>query len=321
MKKFFLFIALVLFLLPQNLAAWKELDYSSPNNWVISEDNKNCNIDVFYVLTTIFADKNSSNMHWHDSPKLQQKALKIALLETGIFDGNCRIFAPYYRQAEFSRAISELTLPPAERTFTNRGISDVKNAFRHYLKHHNKERPFILLGFSQGAMALLEVMKTEFTDPKVNDKLIAAYLIGYPAMPKSFPEYPHLRTARKADDTGCIITYNTQAPGKIKSYFTGSDKYFCINPVNWRTDGKPATAAQHQGSRFFDYRSGKWTDCKNFVSTQIDTATGSLIVIPQKTGKYDSQVLGKGVYHMYDLQFFFHDLRENVKLRIRSFLK
>ena len=47
------------------------------------------------------------------------------------------------------------------------------------MKHHNKGRLFILLGFSQGSMALLEVMKSEFADRKINSKLEAAYLIGY----------------------------------------------------------------------------------------------------------------------------------------------
>ena len=321
MRKIFLLAFVILSILPCHLAAWKDLDYSSPHNWVILENSKKCDVDVFYVLPTIFSDKNIKNMRWHDSPGLQKKARMIARQNTGIFAEYGRIFAPYYRQAEFKLALRELTLPPAERRFSNRGFIDVKNAFRYYLKHHNKGRPFILFGFSQGAMALLEVMKTELADPKINDRLVAAYLIGYPAMPKTFPEYPHLRTAQKADDTGCIISYNSQAPGNVKSLFTGSDKYYCINPVNWRTDGKLATAAQHRGSRFFDFKSGKVSDCKNFVTAQIDTKTGALIVIPQKEGKYDSRALGKGVFHMYDLQFFHHDLKENGRLRIQSHRK
>ena len=321
MKKFFLFAAIILFILPYRLAAWKSLDYSHQNNWVILGKNQNCDVDLFYVLPTIFSDKNRQNMHWHDSPALQKKAQKIAVQDTGIFADYCRIFAPYYRQAEFRIAIQELAMPSAKRRFTNRGIEDVKNAFRYYLKHYNKGRPFILFGFSQGSMALLEVMKTELADPKINARLVAAYLIGYPAMPKSFPEYPHLRTAQKADDTGCIITYNSQSPGNVKSLFTVSAEYYCIKPINWRTDGELATSAQHRGSRFFNYKSGKVSDCKNFVTAQVDTKTGALLVIPQKAGKYDSRALGKGVYHMYDLQFFYHDLKENAKLRIQSHRK
>ena len=126
----------------------------------------------------------------------------------------------------------------------------------------------------------LEVMKTELADRNINAKLVAAYLIGYPNMPKTFPQYPYLRTAQGADDTGVIITYNSQTPGKVKSPFTGKGDVYCINPVNWRTDDKIAEKTEHQGSRFFDFKTGKATDKKSFVSAKIDPVSGGLIVIP-----------------------------------------
>ena len=225
MKKFLLCFWAICLFLPLKAAEWKSLDYSHPENWVICEKNirKNCEVDIFYVLPTVYSDKKNAYMLWHDNKALQQKAQMIAAQHTGIFSGYSRVFAPYYRQGEFRRTLKEICLPVEKQTFIQRGIQDVREAFRYYLKHHNQGRPFILLGFSQGSMALLEVMKTEFADPKVNAKLVAAYLIGYPNMPKTFPQYPFLRTAQKADDTGVIITYNSQAPGKVKSPFTGKN--------------------------------------------------------------------------------------------------
>ena len=140
-------------------------------------------------------------------------------------------------------------------------------------------------------------------------------------MPKTFPQQPYLRTAEKADDTGVIITYNSQAPGKVRSFFTGSEQVYCINPVNWRTDSKIAEKTEHKGSRFFDFKSGKATDKKEFVSAKIDPASGGLVVTTAEAGKFDSRALGPGVYHMYDLNFFYYDLRANGKLRINAFRK
>ena len=140
-------------------------------------------------------------------------------------------------------------------------------------------------------------------------------------MPKTFPQYPYLRTAQRADDTGVIITYNSQAPGKVISPFTGGSEVYCINPVNWRTDSKIAKSSEHQGSRFFDFKSGKATDKKAFVSAWIDPASGGLIVKTAEPGKFDSRSLGSGVYHMFDLNLFYYDLRNNGKLRINSFWK
>ena len=323
MKKFLLLVLIWGLFLPFKAAERKSLDYSSQANWVIREDKvrENCEVDLFYVLPTIYSDKNNAWMLWHDNKAIQQKAQMIAAQHTGIFSGYCRVFAPYYRQAEFRRALKEIALPVEKQQFIQPGITDVTEAFTYYMKHLNKGRPFILLGFSQGAMALLEVMKTQFADRSVNAKLVAAYLIGYPNMPKSFPKYPHLRTARGAEDTGVIITYNSQAPGKVASHFTGKKESYCINPVNWRTDNKAAAEKEHLGSRFFDFKTGKATDRKQFVSARIDPETGALIVKPAAQGKFDSRALGAGVYHMFDLNFFYFDLQANGKRRINAFWK
>jgi hypothetical protein len=321
MKKILFWVSVVCLFLPFRAAAENDPDYSDPANWVIFEKNirENCEVDIFYVLPTIYSDKTNAYMLWHDNEAIQAKAEMIAGQHTGIFSGYSRVFAPYYRQAEFRRALSEIHLPVEKQTFIHLGISDVRAAFRYYMKHCNNGRPFILLGFSQGSIALLEVMKTELADTEVNAKLVAAYLIGYPNMPKTFPGYPFLRTARKADDTGVIITYNSQAPGMVKSPFTGRADVYCINPVNWRTDDKIAERTEHRGSRFFDFKSGKATDKKAFVSAKIDPSSGALIVETAEPGKYDSRSLGSGVYHMFDLNFFYYDLRENGKVRIDAF--
>lgn len=323
MKKFLLYVILISIFLPFQAAAWRSLDYSFPGNWVICESNirENCEVDLFYVLPTIYSNPNHAYMSWRDDKVLQQKARMITDQHTGIFAGYCRVFAPYYRQAEFRRALSEINLPVEKQKFIRHGIDDVRNAFRYYMKHLNNGRPFILLGFSQGSVAMLEVMKTEFADRNINCKLVAAYLIGYPNMPKTFPQYPYLRTAQKADDTGVIITYNSQAEGKVKSHFTGSSEVYCINPINWRTDSKVAENQEHLGSRFFDFKTGQASDKKQFISAWIDPASGALIVKTAEPGKFDSRVMGTGVYHMFDLNFFYYNLRENGKRRINSFWK
>ena len=76
-----------------------------------------------------------------------------------------------------------------------------------------------------------------------------------------------------------------------------------------------------QPPRFFDFKSGKATDKKAFISAQIDPASGGLIIKTAEPGKFDSRALGHGVYHMFDLNFFYYDLRDNGKLRVDAFWK
>ena len=56
-------------------------------------------------------------------------------------------------------------------------------------------------------------------------------------------------------------------------------------------------------------------------TAKIDPASGGLIVETAEPGKFDSRSLGSGVYHMFDLNFFYYDLRANGKHRIAAFLK
>ena len=71
--------------------------------------------------------------------------------------------------------------------------------------------PFFIAGHSQGSLNLLEVMKEQFHDQKLNSKLVAAYLIGYSVTDDDLEQYPWLKIAKSENDLGVIITYNTQS--------------------------------------------------------------------------------------------------------------
>lgn len=307
---------------PQNLRdVTASVDYSRRGNWILLPDagSPPHEVDVFYVYPTIVAHNDHPYMDWSD-PAVQKKARDIAAQQTGAFANVGMIYAPYYRQGEYFRVIQEAAKKPEEQRYTQLGLEDIRGAFRYYLEHYNNGRPFLLFGHSQGAMVLLELMKSELKDPKLRAKLVAAYLIGYPKMPKAFPEHPHLRLARSSNDTGVIITYNSEAPDAIASLFTGKDTY-CINPMNWRTDDVKADASMNKGAVFFDGENHVVSEEKNFCSAQINPETGALIVIPAKKGRYDSELMGKGIYHMNDVYFFYRNLEDNARERIGAFWK
>ena len=99
-------------------------------------------------------------MDW-SNPSVQEKAKNIAAQQTGVFSEVGMIYAPYYRQGEYFRVIAEAAEKPEKQVYTKTGIEDIRRAFRYYMEHYNKGRPFILFGHSQGAMVLLELMKSE----------------------------------------------------------------------------------------------------------------------------------------------------------------
>ncbi len=296
------------------------VDYSKTENWVLLPEQKSdFPVDVFYVYPTIVAQPHEPYMDWSD-PKTQRKAKSVSTQQSGPFASICRIYAPYYRQTEITRALQDIGVKREDRKFMNLGLNDIKDAFRYYLKHYNQGRPFILAGHSQGAYVLLDVIKDDMKDPAVYGKMVAAYLFGFPRLPKTFPDAPHIKLAQRADDTGVIMTWNSEAPGVKNSIFTGPGTY-CINPLNWRTDAVKADASLSKGAVFFDGEGKIIQEEKNFCTAEINPETGALIVVPLKKDKYDSRLLGKGVYHMNDIYFFYHDITRNAQDRINAYLK
>jgi hypothetical protein len=57
--------------------------------------------------------------------------------------------------------------------------SDVANAWRTYLAKHNKGRPFVLIGHSQGSLMLQELIKREIEGKPVARQMLRAIIPGF----------------------------------------------------------------------------------------------------------------------------------------------
>ena len=115
-------------------------------------------------------------------------------------------------------------------------IADVRRAFAHYLKHQNQGRPFVLAGFSQGALIALELMRE--MDDSTYARMVAAYIIGTNISREMLDSVPRIRPAQRADDTGVTICYNSVRDASCTLWPRSA---VAINPVNWQTDDTEAT--------------------------------------------------------------------------------
>ena len=117
-------------------------------------------------------------------------------------------------------------------------MDDVRAAFDHFQAQRDQNRPLIIAGFSQGGLAVVELLK--HIDDDTYRQLAAAYVLGYKVTEANMAQCSHIRPAEGETDTGVTICYNTVKDVKyIKPIISASD--ICINPVNWRTDATPAT--------------------------------------------------------------------------------
>jgi pimeloyl-ACP methyl ester carboxylesterase len=295
-----------------------QIDYSQDNSWASKPDQATYPVDVFYVFPTIYSEEYPLNMDIMNRPDLQAKALGLMTSQAGVYSKSANLFAPYYRQTSF------VALNPEENMYDNQyfriGANDVAAAFDHYLKHLNQDRPFILAGHSQGSLVMIDLIRKKLKDPSLQKKLVAAYLIGYSVMPEDFKKYPWMKPATGGDDTGVIISYNTQAPGATGSPVLVKGA-FCINPLNWKPDATPAGKELNKGAVFFDDFTGTpIKEVPHYTGARINTETGALETVPPDLDQLKLGHFPDGVLHKFDYAFWYRNLQDNVAQRIRNYL-
>ncbi len=302
----------------------KTIDYSRSKYWLSFPADLQ-KADVFYVYPTAWqrtsADGNICSI---DNASMLRGSLSAFRRQASLFSGIANVYAPYYRQADAGYVLS---LPEQERWNFIAGTPsrDVIAAFDYYIKNFNEGRPFILAGHSQGANILLFILSEYMKDhPDVYSRMIAAYVIGYPVTQEFLDEYPFLKFAEGPDDTGVIISYNTQAPdvaegaNPVVSTIVG----LVINPVSWTRGEETAPASQSLGSLGLD-SSLNLVKVEHFADARIDAAKGVLIC---STADEDAlmpltSAFGRGVYHSFDYPFYYYDLQANAANRINKFLE
>lgn len=296
-------------------------DYAVAANWLAMPDTPDKPVDVFYLYPTAWHKESAEepNICTVDNATLRETAPEMLRQQASVFEPVANVYAPYYRQADAAYCLG---LSHDEEYALLNGVPkiDVFAAFDYYLEHENNGRPFILAGHSQGSNMLLyllgEYMKAH---PVVYRRMVAAYVIGYSVTGDYLAQNPHLRFAEAADDTGVIISYNTEAPGVTADNPVLLPGAKVINPISWTRDETLAPAEQSLGSASREDPSVKSLPS---ADARIDKVRGVLICDNQDTDALapGNAVFPEGVYHGYDYAFYYYNLRENAGQRIEAYL-
>ncbi len=294
------------------------IDYSAVENWAYFEEGENKDADLFLIAPTVDT-KDEYNMSMSDE-KTKNSFLGALNMERGIYDENTRMFAPYYRQG----AMKIYSMTPEEREpYLQYAYADVAEAFEYYLKNENNGRPIVLAGFSQGADMCYRLLKDYFGDEEMQKKLIAAYAIGWPCTKAMVKKFPQIKPAKGETDTGVVISFDCESPKVTETFITPKGmKAYTINPLNWKTDATPADKSENIGACFTDYGANIKSEVKGLCGCYIDKKRGVVKVTDVDADDYPAYVAGlpEGAYHIYDYQFFFRNLQENVGKRVKSYL-
>ena len=301
-------------------------DYSQVAHWLSIPTTVKA-VDVFYLYPTCWqkVDSTKPNICNIDNPSMLAGALPEFERQATAFETFANVFAPYYRQADANYTLS---LPEDQREKVIGGIptSDVVAAFEYYIQHYNQGRPFILAGHSQGSNILIHLLSGYMKDnPAVYQRMIAAYVIGYPVTSTYLAKNPHLKFANGPDDLGVIISYNTQAPSVVPPHnpVVSNIVGLVINPITWTTTETEATTAEGLGSIMPDSATMIFQPVPQYADARVDLNKGVLLCTTadsNKLYKY-TKSFGKGVYHSFDYPFYYFNLRANAQNRANKFLR
>ena len=301
-------------------------DYANPASWVRMGETDSVlpEFEVFYIYPTLFQNKRRPVMD-HRFDRIRTKASDYIGLTFGLLADPVhplKLYAPFVRQADYSTALETDFVSDLSGTLLQHGIEDTRTAFAYFMKFfHTPGMPFILIGHSQGASDLYELLRSS---PEITPEsgFAAAYLAGLPKKTAAEVERDFagrgIRLGTGADDTGVILTWNTVAEDAGENIFTVPGGAV-INPVNWKTDDTPADLSESQETAYY-YVSEK-EPAGTFKASRLDgihaeSERGALIVALPGDSEYDASAqMGEGIFHANDIFFFASFLRDNMVRR------
>jgi pimeloyl-ACP methyl ester carboxylesterase len=308
-------------------------DYEARAHWLYlpSKSVKQKRVAVFYVYPTAYSRLPGGPIYATIlDPRMVPGAQTAFRRQATAFLPVGNVYAPYYRQID---ATYQLSLPFAQQKKNIAGIpsTDVFAAFKHFLKHYDRGRPFILVGHSQGSAVLANLLARYMkSHPRVYERMIAAYVVGYPIQGTYLAQHPHLKFAKGPSDTGVIVSWNTEAPTIAAPSPVVQPGAIAINPITWTRKQTEASAAKNRGSIELDPATGMPTlnedgtiKCfLNIADARVDRAKG--VVICSTINAADPPYFRPGgfpmgVLHTFDYPLYFFSVRANAADRVQHF--
>ncbi|MEL7190090.1 MAG: DUF3089 domain-containing protein [Pseudomonadota bacterium] len=283
---------------------------------------------VFFVHPTSYLNRASWNAPVGDNadPEAERIAQVFVRGMASPFNAANEIWAPRYRQATFG---AFLTDAPEGQQAIDAAYADVKEAFAYFLSSIDGDTPIVLAGHSQGSLHLIRLLREELNGSPNAQRLIAAYIVGWPvSVPHDLPAMGFPACA-SADQTGCLISWSSFAEpadpsSVIETYANstgfdgtvrGTSEILCTNPLTGQLGGDAEMTANLGTLVPQDDLSGGEL-VPEAVPARCDDRGLLLIGDPPELGPY---VLPGNNYHVYDIPLFWANTQADVNRRVAAF--
>lgn len=273
-------------------------DYTQESAWY--KVDRGARADIFYIASTETQDYQLDGKPCHcanatDTTSCQGITHEMKGIDARI-GGELNFYSPYYRQVTMQTYLEEDLL---EKRIPL-ALEDVRAAFQQYLQE--SDRPFVLVGFSQGAHLVRELLK-EMPQDLYRDRMVATYVIGWYVSTDDLAQYPQLVPATGATDTGVTVCYNTVRDAQGINPIISGRTAQGINPVSWTLDSTQVTLS-------------------NGLTGHLDPETHHMFV----EGYTDTDYIlppyfQEGCYHHFEVLWYSDSVRDNIRDRVEAFLK
>ena len=273
-----------------------------------SDNQKNASADVFYIHPSTYQGSNYDTLGWNaeiDNSTSKHYVDDFHIpLEASVFNGSCKVYAPYYRQVISDAWLFRDSLEDAKFAL-ELAYKDIKTAFEYYVKNHQKGRPFIIASNEQGSYYAVKLIKEFIENKSLGKKFIAAYIIGFPVLNNTFSK---LKPCEKSESCGCFLTWG--APENLDSNVV--KMLVCHNPVSWSTANNITVSnLDHIGAIGIHFKI--FNAC---YSTRIEK---NKLIVSGGPGLSSVSLL-RAQYNVYWAYIFFYlDIRKNVEERVNEF--
>ncbi|HLJ91255.1 MAG TPA: DUF3089 domain-containing protein [Candidatus Angelobacter sp.] len=302
----------------------------TPAGVLPGESSQRDKVDVFFIHPTTYLAPTKGNARYDERGEVESRLQHGVLrFQASVFNGCCRIFAPHYRQA----SLAAITKSDAESVAaTDLAYSDVARAFDYYIAHRNQGRPFIVASHSQGSTHAMRLLQEKILHTPLAQRMIAAYVIGS-SLPQAIAQQG-LPICQSESATGCVIDWNTVKAGHIDErrkqdaviwwdgrYQTIAGRpIVCVNPLNWKANGS-AEASANLGSIYSDGPEASIPEPLAHVTGASCDNDLLGVDIPFRDRRHFADALTIiGVYHDFDYNLFYMNIRQNVAVRIAHYM-
>lgn len=299
---------------------YTQLDYWAAHPWkkdpadsipaALQNEKRDSSADVFFLHPTTFTKKKDRQQPnaLIDDPMINAKTDYSSILyQASVFNADCRVFAPRYRQAHIWNFYREDKVA-AEKAF-DLAYADLRESFIYYLEHWNKGRPVIIAAHSQGSLLAERLLKEFFENKALKKQLVAAYIIGWPVPKKYFTD---ISICADSLQTGCICSWRTLRRNFVPTYLRNEkgDAYV-TNPLTWTTGNEYASRKLNRGSVLTNFE-------KIYPHTTDAQISNGLLYVKKPKFPWSFFFFTRN-YHIADINLYYLNIRQNIRQRIAAF--